>query len=379
VTSRLPTSSYPDNARSEWVTRPTAPLRLEGGLYRFGYGVWPTQRSLDQGDKPFVIHGHIAQIRETHQRIRLNALGELMHVTPGPDIPPDAVEEFLANDPRAYRWLTPWQDDRGRRLQPFMFPTYQGQPEALDPQWLRDRFVVPLDQQIQELIAGQLISDEIHHWTGDRSHTTWDLQVGASADDVSRVAGLAGWTTSGVGAAWGHATAITELGVRFTNVTITVGSTIDVAYWTWTVHISRTTTGNVEIYGDDEANAATFSTAADFDARPRTTALQTYTVPASPTLNVEYSTNSLISPIQEVIDLGTWASGNALALITKDVFSGSDFLSNQHYYDGDTTKAPKLHIEATEGGGGRVMGALAGHGGLASGGGLVGRRGGIAG
>src|SRR3990167_7256741 len=103
MTSPL-TQRYPDNARSEWVVQMRGKPYLEDGLWRFFYGVWPTQHSLDAGDLPFVIHGHKAQIRENHQRIRTDAQGRLYHVS-GAIVAPDEVEDFLERDGRAYHWV----------------------------------------------------------------------------------------------------------------------------------------------------------------------------------------------------------------------------------------------------------------------------------
>ena len=72
MVSRLPTQSYPDNLRFEWVTKPLSlPTYDANGLLGWSYEVFPTQRSMEARDRPFLRLAHKAMVRITHQRIAL--------------------------------------------------------------------------------------------------------------------------------------------------------------------------------------------------------------------------------------------------------------------------------------------------------------------
>src|SRR3972149_7599903 len=112
------TQPYPDNSRSEWVRRwLVEPVYGLDGLLRFAYEV-----SARAGEKPFLLNSHKAMVRETHQRIRLNAPGEMMHMS-GIAVPELDVEEFLLTDRRGLRWGDPWQGVRRGGGAPLIFRT----------------------------------------------------------------------------------------------------------------------------------------------------------------------------------------------------------------------------------------------------------------
>src|SRR3972149_6039058 len=56
-----------------WLVEPVYGL---DGLLRFAYEV-----SARAGEKPFLLNSHKAMVRETHQRIRLNAAGEKVQMS----------------------------------------------------------------------------------------------------------------------------------------------------------------------------------------------------------------------------------------------------------------------------------------------------------
>jgi len=361
------TQRYPNNPRSEWVTRPTALLRLEGGLYRFAYDVWPTQKSLDANDPPFVKHGHIAQIRANHQRIRTDLQGRLYHFS-GAIVAPDEVEDFLERDDRAYHWVK--GDLRGfegapnlltlqpgRSLPAFVFPTYWGVDEALDPQWQRDRFTVPLDLQVQELIQQQLLSDEQHKWTGDRSHTTWDLQVGASADDANQVTD----DSVSITFALPLIDASTEhFGARFV-ATIPADAVVDLVQYALHLYNSNLDEPQHQLRGQAAAAPTAFTIDPNnIDARPRTTASHQWN-----SANLGATSGSWWEWGASVTGEGNGANVGSIIQENVDAFgelTALVFIFEQHTedalrdlgfdtYNSNTTLAPKLHIEATAGGG----------------------------
>ena len=189
---------------------------------------------------------------------------------------------------------------------------------------------------------------------------TLDLQVGASADDCRvTVANTSSpphtWTgistTVGSYVAGELISTLYGAGARFLNVTVLGTDTIDVAYKTLTGLATRT--GQVvrtNLYGEDADNAATFSTVDNFNARAQTAAVVWDNI-ASEAGNVEYNSPSLVTPITTIKNRAGWVSGNAIAIHWEDNGSDDEAVRSGQSYDFDTTKAPKLHIEYTAGGG----------------------------
>lgn len=175
---------------------------------------------------------------------------------------------------------------------------------------------------------------------------TLNLQVGASSDDAKQAAD----TTMSLTivfirilgpAQWG--------GIRFTNVTIPQGATINTATITVDVEDTVNDDPNENIYGNDVDNAGTFtSTNSDISGRARTTAVVEWTatgVGAGTEVSPDIST-----VIQEIVNRAGWVSGNAIALIF-DHLGTTNFAFTS--YDGSTTLAAKLDITYT------VSGAVA--------------------
>ena len=180
---------------------------------------------------------------------------------------------------------------------------------------------------------------------------TLDRQVGASSDDC-----LAWWTT-----AWQFDTAEAQWignagdgrskaggGMRFTNVTIPQGATIVTAYLTLRARTTRTeTVANSKIQGENVDNAATFSTLANYQGRAKTTASVSWNSIPAWTVDVDYNSPEIKAIIQEIINRGGWASGNALVVFWEDHDgnSSSGAIRHAQSYDLASAYAPKLHIE----------------------------------
>lgn len=138
-----------------------------------------------------------------------------------------------------------------------------------------------------------------------------------------------------------------EPSVRFLNVTIPQGSTIDTA--TKTVWASQTSSGLgpvVEIFGIKEANTATFSTSDKPHLRTRTTAKTTWTMPGF-TLNNSYTTPSIVGPVSEIVGQGSWSSGNAMAFHYNVVQGTSNLKFIRTYDSGNSAQYPQLDIVYT--------------------------------
>jgi len=141
---------------------------------------------------------------------------------------------------------------------------------------------------------------------------------------------------------------------RFTSVTIGNGDTINSAIMTFTAQATVSSTlAQTKLSCFDEDNAANASNYSDWDSRPLTSAQLDWDISATWTLDSSYASPSMASSVQEVVDRGGWSSGNALAVDWRD--DGSSTSDNNfqraYSYNGSTSKAPKLDIDYTEGGG----------------------------
>lgn len=187
--------------------------------------------------------------------------------------------------------------------------------------------------------------------------TILNLQVIASADDCLRrltpsyfnlgeqgnVAGCFSTTAYKYGC-----------GMRFTNVTIPKGATIVTAYLTFRAANSYSATPvNTRISAEDVDNAVTFADdGGAFDTRfnAHTTARIDWDGLPAWTDGVEYQSPEIKTVIQEIIDRGSWASGNAIVLFWEDFDDRSTPHTDTNFrrgysYNNSPTYAPKLHIE----------------------------------
>lgn len=197
-------------------------------------------------------------------------------------------------------------------------------------------------------------------WGGVVHSTTITSRVSASADDAysPTVAGNGFTISSGtlyVGLYYGAAAAKT--GLRFNNITIPPGSTINTAAISGLTVMSAGETQDtsgatvVKIAGEDTASAAIFTDSANFNARTLTTARSAqWTIAHGQTTNTQAFTSvDCASVIQEIVDRGDWSSGASIVLMIVDD------ASTQHRrirsYDGDSPNAPLLTIDYTVGGG----------------------------
>lgn len=177
--------------------------------------------------------------------------------------------------------------------------------------------------------------------------TTLDLQIIASVDDAhekdddttfsSTTSPVQAYSSTSSTSRW-------NTGLRFANVTVPNGATINVCY----IEVFITPIGddpNVTIYCEAVDNAANFSTTADVTSRANSTASVSW-VATNLGWNAFKTSPSLVGPVQEIVNRGGWASGNAIVFL----FRGkTDFTSEMtiQSYDGSSTNAAKLHIEYT--------------------------------
>lgn len=138
-----------------------------------------------------------------------------------------------------------------------------------------------------------------------------------------------------------------HFGLRFLNLTIPAGATIQSAYFRFTANTTISAgTVNIDIYGNDVDDATTFTTTnGDISTRTRTTATVVFTVGACAP-NTIYSTGDVKTIIQEIVDRGGWASGNDMAFMfiaPNNTTTYATYVS----YNGQPFSSAMLHIEYT--------------------------------
>ncbi len=170
--------------------------------------------------------------------------------------------------------------------------------------------------------------------------TLFTASVNASANDASQAAG----TVDISGGALNANAATHYVGYRFTSVTIPPGSTITAATLDLEVYSGSFDDPDVTIYADDSDSAAAFvASSNNISGRTATTATTTWTDSSIGT-GIK-TTPDFAATVQEIIDRGGWASGNAIALITKGN-SGSSALRTRAW-DAGTGSPAALSITYT--------------------------------
>jgi hypothetical protein len=133
------------------------------------------------------------------------------------------------------------------------------------------------------------------------------------------------------------------VGLRFMNITLPVGATVTNAYIQFKTDEMTNTAANLTIHGESNANPGTFTFDNLITSRPITASSVNWQ-PESWDFEGEVSekqrTPNLSGIVEEIIALGGWASGNAMAFIVSG--TGSRVAEA---FEGDAAGAPLLHIE----------------------------------
>lgn len=172
----------------------------------------------------------------------------------------------------------------------------------------------------------------------------FDGQVEAGADDGYYEA-VAFVPTASLIQTGDAAGTLREGWYRFTNVTIPQGATIDLANITL---VPRATGGGVgtktNLYMEDVDDAQAPVSRADVAGKTRTTAFAAWD-DESLTANVAIDSPSITTVIKEIVDRGSWVSGNAMQILhddnTSDAGKHYDFKS----FENIPASACKLHVE----------------------------------
>lgn len=140
------------------------------------------------------------------------------------------------------------------------------------------------------------------------------------------------------GAVWDNA-------LRFTNVTIPKEAIITAAYINLTCSTRQTgITVHLKISGNDVDNAVAPTSAAEFNALVKTAAEVSWNINAIYEINDEVNTPSLVDIIQEIVNRGSWASGNAMQIIISDASSDDSAYRGFYSFDSEPDSA-LLHVE----------------------------------
>ncbi len=349
------TDPYPDNDKSEWVITPLTVVRRRSGMLTYSAEVHPTRASKNRGDRPFLINSWKSQIRAfdpagEHQRIQRDDQDRMLHAS-GEHVAPEDVEEFLA-----LPGTIQWQNDVGQFLPGFMFPTYGGVLEALDPQWLRERYSLDVMTQVDGNIDHFLQRAQGRRLDGDHRGTTLDYQVGASADDA--YVGADNPDTAPYNGSWVMAALTTGIGtlgdtggtnygicMRFQGVAVAATDTIDVAYIStiaWSTEGS--TTLNSDLFGEDADDAAVFVDSSDYNARSFTAAVADDGL-GTWTHGVFQDSGSIVTPVTTIKDRGGWAKDNSMSFLWADGDSSDGAFRFTESYDSASAKGGKFHLE----------------------------------
>jgi hypothetical protein len=168
---------------------------------------------------------------------------------------------------------------------------------------------------------------------------TLDIRVNASADDATQ---NSSGTMSLTGATM-QFTASTWMGMRFNSVTIPQGAYIYSAYITFRATSTQSVATTPTIYGQNVANATTFTTGANnISSRARTSASVSWNIPAWTNGN-NYNSASIRTIVQEIVNRSDWASGNSLAVLINTLTAGAN--RQCRAWNGSTTLCPLLHVE----------------------------------
>lgn len=186
------------------------------------------------------------------------------------------------------------------------------------------------------------------------SVNTTSYQVNANTDDASKQ-----WD----GAVWSLATNANNFagyntnvsfqlgcGMRFNNVIIPQGATIASANITFTALANLANDDvNSRLTGEDADNPVTFSTLANYDARPHTTANITWDAIPAWTQNTVYVSPEIKTIIQEIVGRPNWSSGNSIVIFWEDEEGRSTAINatyrSAYPHDNTPVKAPILNID----------------------------------
>lgn len=157
------------------------------------------------------------------------------------------------------------------------------------------------------------------------------------------------FTASGNTATIGNTYTGFDLFARFPNVTVAQGSTITAANISYLS--AHTVTGSApitKIHLNKSTNAVAPTNRTEFNALTLSTAYTNWTMP-NVNNDAWYDSPDIASVVQEIVNQGSWASGNAMMLLHKNNGSSSNYYRNVRTYEFGSTSGPKLVITYSSG------------------------------
>jgi hypothetical protein len=176
--------------------------------------------------------------------------------------------------------------------------------------------------------------------TADASTPTdLEIQVSQSSDDAEQSGSSMNLTDDSMDLFQGR-----YVGLRFQNVTIAQGATINTAVVEFTAEENESgTSGTMDIYCEDVDDSSTFTTASNnISGRTLTTAKTSWTNAPTWAGGNTYDSADFTSAVQEVVNRAGWASGQDLSVIFVPITSTND--RDAESYDENPSDAPKLKI-----------------------------------
>lgn len=141
-----------------------------------------------------------------------------------------------------------------------------------------------------------------------------------------------------------------QVGMRFPVINVPQGAAISNAYIQFDVDETNSTATTLTFYGEDIDDAPTFTTSgSNITNRTKTSSSVSWDVPSWPTADVhgaDQKTPDLSTIVQEIVDRGSWSSGNDMAFIVSGTGSGTRIAES---VDGDASNAPLLTFDYTSG------------------------------
>lgn len=176
---------------------------------------------------------------------------------------------------------------------------------------------------------------EYHTGAGCGSATTLNLQIDAPGDDTEESGATGGISAASSDLELVHDGGTPQLiGLRFNNLTIPTGAVINNATIRFTTDEADSDPTSTTVFGELNSSPLTFSGGNNVSGRTRTSASVDWdNIPAWTTIGAstaDQTTPELAAVVQEIVDLGGWASGNSMAFIlegggerTAESFDGS--------------------------------------------------------
>jgi len=247
------------------------------------------------------------------------------------------------------RWKITERGRSDKDTHPFFF---RESPEAFNTTNLHDLSPAALNAaKISIETVRTRIDDSSWYWdeilpaAARLVDTDWQISAGAN-DGLWRWSGTT-FNNTGSDLALGNWAYLYGAFMRFVNVGIGTGSTINAAYLTYKSSANNyLTVVNTNIHANDADNAVAPTSAAEAQALAVTSAVAWNGV-GTWSAYATYTTPSIVTPVQTVINRAGWAYGNALQILHKNNGSTLDAYRQFYSYNGSTSGCPKITITWT--------------------------------